>query len=158
MSTKIKSLTVPGVLESLSVIRQYVADASAVAGLFPDQTYGLSLAIDEIATNVVMHGYKKSGLTGNISVSAEVSENDITVVLEDTSPEFDARQLAAPPAESLAKPLEERQIGGLGVYLAMQNIDGFDYKRLPAPFRGGGDGPPFPDAPLGEQEPHVQGA
>jgi len=77
MSTKIKSLTVPGVLESLSVIRQYVADASAVAGLFPDQTYGLSLAIDEIATNVVMHGYKKSGLTGNISVSAEVSENDI---------------------------------------------------------------------------------
>ena len=129
MLNKIKALVVPGVLESLSALRQYTMDAAAAGGLATDRAYGLSLAIDEVATNIAMHGYKKNGLTGTISISAEITEEALTVILEDTSPEFDARKLAAPPTESLDKPLEERPIGGLGVYLAMQNIDGFDYKR-----------------------------
>jgi serine/threonine-protein kinase RsbW len=129
MSTKMNPLVVPGVLESLSALRQYTTDASAAAGLTSDQAYGLSLAIDEIATNIIVHGYKKNGLTGSITIRSENTEGDLAVILEDTSPEFDSRRLAAPPAESLGKPLEERPIGGLGVYLALQNVDRFDYQR-----------------------------
>jgi len=129
MSTEIKPLMVQGVLESLPVLRKYVMDASSAAGLTPDQTYGLSLAVDEIATNVVVHGYRENGLTGTITIRGEVTEDGLVITMEDTSPEFDARKLAVAPPEHIDKPLEERPIGGLGVYLAMQNVAGFDYKR-----------------------------
>ncbi|MDD4872495.1 MAG: anti-sigma regulatory factor [Kiritimatiellae bacterium] len=130
MLTKKNSLVVPGTLESLSALRQYTMDACTTAGLTKDQAYGLSLAIDEIATNIMVHGYGKNGLTGNISIVAEITDENVTLVMEDTSPEFDARKLAVPPAESLKKPLEERPIGGLGVYLTLQNVDRFDYQRI----------------------------
>jgi len=130
MSTEIKPLVVQGVLESLPALRRYTMDASASAGLTPEQSYGLSLAIDEIATNIAIHGYRKNGLAGNISIRAEIRGDGLVVVMEDTSPEFDARKLAAARPEHIDKPMEERPIGGLGVYLAMQNVDGFDYKRV----------------------------
>ena len=34
-----------------------------------------------------------------------------------------------PEAEDLAKPLEERDIGGLGIFLTIQGVDRFDYRR-----------------------------
>lgn len=129
MSTEVKPLVVQGVLESLSALRQYASDACAAAGLTSDQTYGLSLAVDEVATNIVTYGYQGNGLTGMISIRAEVTPESLIVVLEDESPEFDALKLTAPQAENFDKPLEERPIGGLGVYLAIQNVDGFDYER-----------------------------
>ncbi|OGV68135.1 MAG: anti-sigma regulatory factor [Lentisphaerae bacterium RIFOXYA12_FULL_48_11] len=123
------SLVLPGVLESLTDVRKFVLDAAAEAGLTSSRAYGLSLAIDEIATNVIVHGYSEHGLSGNISIRRELTDDELSLIIEDTAVEFDARTLAVPRKEDLEKPLEERAIGGLGVFLAFKNIDGFDYQR-----------------------------
>ena len=34
-----------------------------------------------------------------------------------------------PTAEDLDKPLSDREIGGLGVFLALQGVDRFDYQH-----------------------------
>ena len=34
-----------------------------------------------------------------------------------------------PTADELEKPLSDREIGGLGVFLALQGVDRFDYQR-----------------------------
>jgi anti-sigma regulatory factor (Ser/Thr protein kinase) len=34
-----------------------------------------------------------------------------------------------PDAQDLSRPLDERAIGGLGIYLAMSNVDRFDYRH-----------------------------
>lgn len=125
-----KPLVVPGALESLSALRQYTADACASFGLPADRTYGLTLAVDEVATNIVVHGYRENGLEGTISIVCQIDGSSLRVTLEDTSPEFDAGKLAAPPAEDLGKPLEERRMGGLGVYMALQSVDVFEYRRV----------------------------
>ena len=52
-----------------------------------------------------------------------------TVTLEDQSPAFDPRTMQMPEAEDLARPLEERRVGGLGIFLAIQGVDRFEYRR-----------------------------
>jgi len=122
-------VVVPGTLDSLGALRRYAEEASVSAGLDQDRMYGLCLAIDEIATNTIVHGYNRNAIKGDISIRAEISDTELLVVLEDSAPEFDPRLLAPPAPDALNSPLEERTAGGLGIYLALQNIDRFEYRR-----------------------------
>lgn len=123
-----ESLTVPSTLDSLSAIRSYVMAASASAGLDRKAAYRLSLAVDEIATNIVVHGYMDNNLTGSLSVSADIRQESLQIVLEDTAPPYDPRQ--APQPDGLDMPLEDRGIGGLGVFLALRGVDHFAYEHV----------------------------
>jgi len=121
-------LKLPGTLASLGTAREFVKSVAEEAGLDKRQTYRLTLAVDEIATNVIIHGYQESGLEGNILLQAEIEEADLTISLEDNGVQYDPLTEYVP--EDLSKPLEERPVGGLGVFLAMQNVDRFLYERI----------------------------
>lgn len=123
-----KSLIVPGNLDSLKAIRHYVIEAAAQVGLDKKVAYRLQLSVDEIATNIIVHGYEQAGKTGTVTVQAEINQDTLTVTLEDSSAPFDPRPLERP--EHINKPIKERPIGGLGVYLAMENVDKFEYEYV----------------------------
>jgi len=121
-------LTVPGTLDSLSLIRDTVRAAAAQAGLDRKRSYRLELAVDEIATNIVNHGYQEAGRTGDVVTRATIDEKALTITLEDTAVPFDPRRLRRP--EQIDLPLAERPIGGLGVFLAIENVDEFRYEYV----------------------------
>ncbi len=121
-------LLVPGTLDSLSAIGQYVNAAAVAAGLDKKVAYRLRLAVDEIATNIVIHGYEESGLSGDVLVLSTITDNSLIITLEDTSRPFDPRSMGRP--DHIDKPVHERPIGGLGVYLTIQNVDKFDYEYV----------------------------
>ncbi len=121
-------LKVPGNLDSLSAIGQFVNAAASQAGLDKKTAYHLRLAVDEIATNIIVHGYDEAGLTGDVWVLTEMTEAALTIILEDSSPPFDPRNLGRP--EHIDRPVEERPIGGLGIYLTIENVDKFDYEYV----------------------------
>ena len=121
-------LKVPGNLDSLSAIGQFVNAAASQAGLDKKTAYRLRLAVDEIATNIIVHGYDEAGLTGEIWALSEISDAALTIILEDSSPPFDPRNLGRP--EHIDRPVEERPIGGLGIYLTIENVDKFDYEYV----------------------------
>lgn len=123
-----KPLIVPGRLASLSLIRNYARAAAAEAGLDKKRTYRLELAVDEIATNIVNHGYQEAGLTGDVVARATIDAAALTIALEDTAVPFDPRRLTRP--EQIDLPLAERPIGGLGVFLAIENVDEFRYEYV----------------------------
>lgn len=125
-----ESLRVSGKLESLSAIAQYVMTAAKTAGLDKKSTYKLRLAVDEIATNIITHGYEEAGLQGDVCLEANIDEYSLTIAVEDTGMAYDPRQVEAVEEETLKKPLEERPIGGLGVYLAIESVDRFIYERV----------------------------
>jgi anti-sigma regulatory factor (Ser/Thr protein kinase) len=52
------------------------------------------------------------------------------VTLEDWAAPFDPRTRELPGEEELARPLEEREAGGLGILLAIRGVDRFDYRRV----------------------------
>jgi len=121
-------LTVPGKLDALSSIGKFVMSAAAAAGLDKSASYRLRLAVDEVATNIILHGYEESGLSGDIALAAVIDDGRLTVSVEDSAIPFDPREAKKP--EDMDLPPEERQIGGLGVYLALEEVDGFDYERI----------------------------
>ena len=121
-------LTLPGTFDSLKPIRDYVTVAASAAGLGQKETYRLCLAVDEIATNIVTHGYNKVGIAGDILVQARVDEENLTITLEDTAAPFDPRGKGRP--DQIDAPPEERPIGGLGVFLAMGGVDEFQYEYV----------------------------
>ena len=123
-----KPLTVPGTLDSLSLIRNYARAAAAEAGLDKKRTYRLELAVDEIATNIVNHGYQEAGRVGDVVAYASIDAHALTITLEDTAVPFDPRRLRRP--EQIDLPMAERPIGGLGVFLAIENVDEFRYEYV----------------------------
>ena len=123
-----KPLTVPGTLASLALVREYVRAAAAAADLDKKRSYRLELAVDEIATNIVNHGYLEAGLTGDVEVRAENTARALTITLSDAGVPFDPRQLKRPSQIDL--PMAERPIGGLGIFLAMENVDEYRYESV----------------------------
>lgn len=120
--------TFPGTLDSLAPIREFVARAAASAGLDKSAGYNLCLAVDEIATNIVLHGYQAAGLKGDLRVDTDASEPGRLIVrVSDTGRAYDPAKHDAPDAEDLQAPLHERSAGGLGIMLAMQGVDDLQY-------------------------------
>jgi len=123
-----KSLVVPGDLDALATIRRYVQAAAEQASLEKQQAYRLGLAVDELATNIVTHGYADSAAAGPIEVQATIDAHTLKITLEDTAHPFDPTQQDTPA--DLDMPLDERGIGGLGIFLALNGIDDFTYERV----------------------------
>ena len=121
--------SLPAVLESLAEIRRFVKEAAGRAGIEDSRSYQLQLAVDEIATNIILHGYKDAGEGAVISIGAETTSDALVITLIDQSPPFDPRTMQMPEAQDLAKPLEGRKVGGLGIYLAFQGVDRFQYRH-----------------------------
>jgi anti-sigma regulatory factor (Ser/Thr protein kinase) len=119
----------PGQLDSLGLIRGYVKDAAASCSLGTAPAYQLMLAVDEIATNIILHGYQEHGLSGELVVSCAAGDGLLRITLEDTAAPFDPRAVPLPGAEDLARPLDDRPMGGLGIYLTVNGVDRFDYRR-----------------------------
>ena len=105
---------------------QYVLTAATEAGLDRKAAYRLRLAVDEIATNIITHGYLEAHLDGDVVVNASVGDEQLVIILEDSAPAFDPRAHEIP--DHIDKPSDERPIGGLGVFLAIKNVDGLDYE------------------------------
>lgn len=89
----------------------------------------ISLMLDELFTNVVMHGYQGDG-SGTVRVDAEVAHQAVTVKLTDHAFAFNPL-LAPEPDTSLD--LEERGIGGLGVHFVRKMSDEIAYRRIETP-------------------------
>jgi len=117
----------PGTLDALEPVRAYVASAAEAAGLDRGAVYSLCLAVDEIATNVVLHGYEEAGISGELRVGASLEPRGLVIRLQDEGKSYDPSLHHVPSAEDLSLPLEERRPGGLGIFLARDAVDELQY-------------------------------
>ncbi|NES83505.1 MAG: anti-sigma regulatory factor [Moorea sp. SIO2B7] len=123
-----ESLTVPGNLDYLEAIASYVINAAKEAGLDKKATYRLRLAVDEIATNIIMYGYKQANIEGKIDLETKLEPQYLAICLEDTGVFYDPTKHEVP--KDLDLPLEERTLGGQGIYLVIQSVDKLTYERV----------------------------
>ena len=116
--------TFPGTLNSIAPIRAYVAEVARAAGLDAERTYNLCLAVDEIATNIVLHGYEEAGLEGDIDFQTAQGGGHLTILLLDHGRAYDPKEV---PQPDVTNPLSQKVIGGWGIFLARSGVDEFDY-------------------------------
>lgn len=105
-------------LAQLAVIREFVAEASRSLDADEQAIRDLQLAVDEVCSNSIRHGY--GGQEGQIEVFVERIGHSIRVVVRDWGMAFDPEQI---PVPDLDLPLEERSLGGLGLFLVQQVMD-----------------------------------
>jgi anti-sigma regulatory factor (Ser/Thr protein kinase) len=84
-----------------------------------------NLAIEEFATNSIKYGYDdtKEHL---IEVNLSLSSGELVLVITDDGHAFNPLEA---PEPKVNVPVEERPVGGLGIYLARKMSDQMDYAR-----------------------------
>lgn len=105
-------------------IREFVTDAADKLGVDAAVLDDLRLAVDEAATNIIVHGYVGSG---EIEVELSASGADLVVRLCDQAPAFDPLSRLADTIEPLG---ENPKPGGFGLYLIGQAMDEISYRRV----------------------------
>ncbi len=85
----------------------------------------LNLALEEAVTNVIMYAYPK-GSQGLVDLEAIVRKDSLVFILSDSGKPFDPT--TAPKAD-ISLDVEERPIGGLGIYMVMNIMDSVAYRR-----------------------------
>jgi serine/threonine-protein kinase RsbW len=90
--------------------------------------YWVNLALDEIVSNIIRHGWKDDG-EHQVHVCISRSEDELKVEVEDDATPFNPLEA---PAPDIGRPLEDRPVGGLGIYLVRQTMDVLEYRRQDA--------------------------
>jgi serine/threonine-protein kinase RsbW len=95
----------------------------------PDELlFPFELALEEVFMNVAMHGGGEQG-PATVWLELECADGRLNLSLSDDGRAFDPLSL---PTPDLNAPLEERPVGGLGVHLVREMMDGVSYS-----YRGG---------------------
>ena len=102
----------------LAAIRAFVQRTSCELGLDESAAYDLTLAVDEVCSNVIRHGY--SGQGGRLELSVGLVEGGVQAIVRDWGREFDPKSV---PVPDLELPLEMRPLGGLGLHLVRELVD-----------------------------------
>ena len=95
-------------------------------GLAPQIAYAVNLSIDEILTNTISYGYDDDA-EHRIGLSLRVEGDLLVVVIEDDGRPFDSSLTREPDVDAT---LEERALGGLGLFLVQQMMDDVAYRRM----------------------------
>ena len=125
-----RSLRIPADVDRLAELRRFVRAAAADAGAPGECVDDLVQAVDEAATNAIVHGYH--GRPGWLEISAAVDGERLVVTLEDEAPVFDPTTVAEP---DLGLEAQIRKPGGMGVHLIRKATDDFAHRPRP----GGGN-------------------
>lgn len=118
------AITVPASLASLEEVAGYVRALAEQGNLPARAAYNLRLAVDEIVTNIIMHGYREG--PGEIRISGGLKRDHVWLQVADQAPPFDPRTVDSGPQPNT--PPMEMQLGGLGLFLALKAVDGFSYE------------------------------
>ena len=95
----------------------------------------ITIALEEIYVNIVHYAYSKTDAdgkvipntgTGPMKLSLDVSSERVTMTFEDQGMPYNPLEKADPDITLSA---EERDIGGLGIYMVKQSMDDIIYEH-----------------------------
>ena len=113
-------------LNNLATIRRFVEGAATNGGGDPEAIAEMLLAMNEAATNIIVHGYQ--GQPGIIEVEIAYDEDALVIWLRDQAPTFDP---TLAPVPDITLSLEQRPFGGMGIHIMRQFTDELTYRTTP---------------------------
>jgi sigma-B regulation protein RsbU (phosphoserine phosphatase) len=120
-----RSLVLDNVIAEISKLAPFVDSIADEKGLDPSLAMSLNLALEEAATNVIMYAYPE-GTNGPICLDAVVGKDTLEFILSDKGKPFDP---TAKPDADITLGVEERGIGGLGIFMVKNIMDSVSYER-----------------------------
>lgn len=120
-----KELTIPATLDNIAVVTDAVNEFLESCGFPLKAQTQVDIAIDELFGNIAAYAYHPE--TGTATVLMEKLEGPSRVIITfmDQGVPFDPLEEAEPDTTRSA---EEREIGGLGIFLVRKIMNGMDYE------------------------------
>ena len=121
-----RELEIGAELQNMETVRSYVTEQLEEAGFGPKQIMEVELAVEEIFCNIANYAYKPE--KGNVLIRCEVEETDkcrITIEFIDQGVPYNPLERSNP---DITLEAEERDIGGLGIFLSKAMTDSMDYR------------------------------
>lgn len=118
------SLRLPARLENLQRFLTSVSDCAKTEGLDQKRLREIELALEEILVNIFNYAYP--GTPGDVEVNCKAQTGQFIIEVMDAGIPFDATSL---PVPDLTADLEERKVGGLGIFLVKKMVDEVNYRR-----------------------------
>ena len=118
--------SVPSEAMQLPILTRFLQEFWSATELPQAEALTFELALEEVFMNVVMHGASADGVP-RVEVSVALGDGALTLTVEDDGPAFDPLSLAAP---DVTASLDERRVGGLGVFLVRRMMDSVSYHRV----------------------------
>ena len=120
------TLTISNKLSEITRLNTFVTTVADALHLEMGLTSKLKLAVEEAVVNIIDYAYP-SGTEGTIEIHFEADSDCLRFIIADTGAEFDPTSVSK--ADTTLS-VEDRPIGGLGVFLVRNLMDNINYERL----------------------------
>jgi serine/threonine-protein kinase RsbW len=124
-ATQATTIVVRNQLVELERMSEAIETFGKSAGLGTKPIFELTLAVNEIVTNIISYAYDDRR-EHEIVIRLAIQPGEVTVEVEDDGHAFDPLRV---PQPFLDGPLAERSVGGLGMHLVRKVTDALEYHR-----------------------------
>lgn len=117
------------------ILQNQLAELQRVAGivselgqkqhLSDELVFDINLVLEEIISNIILYGYEDEEMH-QIEVELRYNGQELELTIQDDAKAFNPLEA---PDPDLDLPLEDRPIGGLGIYLTRSLMDELSYQR-----------------------------
>ena len=111
-------------IQQIPQLAEFVETIAEEKHLDQAMAMSLNLALEEAVTNVILYAYP-DGIDGLVDIEVFIREDCLEFILSDSGKPFDPT--AAPEAD-ITLGVEDRSIGGLGIYLVRNIMDTVSYR------------------------------
>ncbi len=112
-------------LKEVARVAEQIDEFCTAQDITSEVAYAVNLALDEILTNTISYGYDDDE-PHRIEITVGLEAEDLAIVIVDDSAAFD---LSNAPTPDIGASLDERPLGGLGLFLVHQMMDSVEYRR-----------------------------
>jgi serine/threonine-protein kinase RsbW len=126
MSGSRHSRSFPARRDALPQVEAFLAEVCGGAGLSREMGLRVTLLVEELFTNTVVHGHGADS-EAPVRLDCEVTPGRIALVYEDTGPPHDPFAAVASPDPGAD--VDDRPVGGLGVLLVSAMAQQIEYQR-----------------------------
>jgi sigma-B regulation protein RsbU (phosphoserine phosphatase) len=121
-----RSITLPNDVQTIPQLSEFVEGVGEELGFDMETTMSLNLALEEAVVNVMNYAYPKD-TAGTVQIDAEANDVRLKFTITDQGMPFDPTAKA--DADTTLS-VEDRPIGGLGIFLVRQLMDSINYERV----------------------------
>ncbi len=118
-------LTLSATLENVPLVTEFVDEQLETWGCSPKVQMQIDIAIDEIFSNIANYAYNPETGPATVRVSVNGEPLTVTITFIDQGVPYNPLEKQDPDISLAA---EERQIGGLGIFMVKKLMDDITYE------------------------------